>query len=270
MFQDFTLIAGPCTLEDDDLNLEIAEALAQLSKSNGISIIFKGSFDKANRTHLNAPRGPGLTIGLERLSTVRKETGLQLLTDIHEPHQAGPVAEVVDVLQIPAFLYRQTDLLTAAGRTGRAVNVKKGQWAAPEEMEAAVHKLRTAGASKCAITERGTAHGYGDLVVDMRSFARLRACCGGAVALFDATHSVQRGGSAHGATGGDPQHIPALARAAVAAGCDGVFLETHPEPSRAPSDGANMLPLERLPELVHQILAIRASIECTLNPALGA
>ena len=260
MLKEFSLIAGPCTLEDDGLNLEIASALAELSCSTGLPVIFKGSFDKANRTHLEAPRGPGLSKGLERLFAVREETGLRLLTDIHEPHQAAPAAEVVDVLQIPAFLCRQTDLLTAAGQTGCAVNVKKGQWVAPEEMGAAVHKVRTAGGSICAVTERGTVHGYGDLVVDMRSFARLRKATG-AVVLFDATHSVQRAGAIGGATGGDPRHIPALARAAVAAGCDGIFLETHPEPSQAPSDGTNMLPLHELPDLVEQILAVRTAIK---------
>ena len=264
MLEVFTLIAGPCTLEDDGLNVEIAEFLAGLSHSTGLPVVFKGSFDKANRTHLEAPRGPGLSAGLERLHTVREKTGLPLLTDIHEPNQAAPVAEVVDVLQIPAFLCRQTDLLTAAGQTGCAVNVKKGQWAAPEEMGAAVHKVRTAGGSICAVTERGTAHGYGDLVVDMRSFERLRKATGATV-LFDATHSVQRARASCGMTGGDPNHIPALARAAGAAGCDGIFLETHPEPSQAPSDGTNMLPLEQLPDLVQQILAIRAAIEGTLG-----
>ncbi|MGB1841974.1 MAG: 3-deoxy-8-phosphooctulonate synthase, partial [Longimicrobiales bacterium] len=171
MFETFTLIAGPCTLEADDLNLEIAGALARLSAEHGLPVVFKGSFDKANRSRIESPRGPGLDAGLQRLQTVRAETGLPVLTDIHEAHQAAPVGEVVDVLQIPAFLCRQTDLLVAAGATGRAVNVKKGQWMAPEEMGAAVEKALEAGAREVAVTERGTIHGYGDLIVDMRSFA---------------------------------------------------------------------------------------------------
>ena len=259
MFETFSLIAGPCTLEDDGLNLEVARGLVALAEETGLPIVFKGSFDKANRSRIASPRGPGLDAGLERLATVRSATGLPVLTDIHEPHQAAPVAEVVDVMQIPAFLCRQTDLLVAAGRTGSAVNMKKGQWMAPEEMEAAVQKVREAGASEVAVTERGTIHGYGDLVVDMRSFARLRAATR-VPAIFDGTHAVQRPGLAAGSSGGDPEHIPALVRAAVAAGCDGLFLETHPEPARAPSDGTNMLPLDQLPPLIHDVLAIRAAL----------
>lgn len=259
MFSDFLLIAGPCSLEDDALNVRIGTALAALSDQTGLPIVFKASFDKANRSKLDSPRGPGLDEGLRRLETVRRETGLRILTDIHEPHQAAPAGEVVDVLQIPAFLCRQTDLLVAAGRTGRAVNVKKGQWMAPEEMAAAVEKVRASGASDTAVTERGTIHGYGDLVVDMRSFARLRAATG-APAIFDGTHSVQRPGLAAGSSGGDPEHIPALVRAAVAAGCDGLFLETHPDPRSAPSDGTNMLPLDRLADLVSDVLRIREAL----------
>jgi 2-dehydro-3-deoxyphosphooctonate aldolase (KDO 8-P synthase) len=259
MFDRFLLIAGPCQLEDDALNLEVARALAALAEEKGLPVVFKASFDKANRSKLDAPRGPGLEEGLRLLERVRAETGLPLLTDIHEPHQAGPVGEVVDVLQIPAFLCRQTDLLVAAGRAGRAVNVKKGQWMAPEEMAEAVHKLRASGAADVAVTERGTIHGYGDLIVDMRSFSRLRAATG-APAIFDGTHSVQRPGKADGSSGGDPQHIPSLVRAAVAAGCDGLFLETHPDPPRAPSDGTNMLPLDRLPALIDDVLRIRAAL----------
>lgn len=259
MFDRFVLIAGPCQLEDDALNLEVAEALAVLARKTGMPVVFKASFDKANRSRLDAPRGPGLEAGLPLLERVRAETGLPLLTDIHEPHQAGPVGEVVDVIQIPAFLSRQTDLLVAAGQTGRAVNVKKGQWMAPEEMAGAVDKVRASGAAEVAVTERGTIHGYGDLVVDMRSFSRLRLATG-APAIFDGTHSVQRPGKAEGSSGGDPQHIPALVRAAVAAGCDGLFLETHPDPPRAPSDGTNMLPLHRLPALIDDVLRIREAL----------
>jgi 2-dehydro-3-deoxyphosphooctonate aldolase (KDO 8-P synthase) len=257
MFERFLLIAGPCSLEGDALNLTVGRHLARLADDTGLPIVFKGSFDKANRSKISSPRGPGLEAGLRLLETVRRETGLPVLTDIHEAHQAAPVGEAVDVLQIPAFLCRQTDLLVAAGATGRAVNIKKGQWMAPEEMAAAVEKARVSGAAEVAVTERGTIHGYGDLVVDMRSFARLRNATG-APAIFDGTHSVQRPGRADGSSGGDPEHIPTLVRAAVAAGCDGLFLETHPEPARAPSDGTNMLPLDRLSDLLRDVLEIRS------------
>ena len=259
-FTRFTLISGPCALEDDGLNIGVARALEEWGRTFSLPVIFKASFDKANRSKLDAPRGPGLRDGLERLATVKAETGLPVLTDIHEPAQAEAAAEVVDVLQIPAFLCRQTDLLVAAGRTGLPVNVKKGQWMAPEEMAAAVEKLRASGAPAVAVTERGTFFGYGNLVVDMRSFARL-ALATGATPIFDGTHSVQRPGMAGGASGGDPAHIPALVRGAVAAGCGGLFLETHPEPARAPSDGTNMIPLDRMPGLLASVVAIRAALE---------
>ncbi len=258
-FDRFTLIAGPCLLEDDGLNVEVGQELVRLSRALKLPIVFKASFDKANRSRPGAARGPGLRDGLARLATVRSRTGLPVLTDVHEPGQCARAAEIVDVLQIPAFLCRQTDLVEAAGATGRTVNVKKGQWMAPTEMAAVVAKIRGAGAAEVAVTERGTFFGYGNLVVDMRSFAELRAATG-APALFDGTHSVQRPGQADGASGGDPVHIPALVRAAVAAGCDGLFLETHPEPARAPSDSTNMLPLARLPELLEDVLAIRAAL----------
>lgn len=256
MFDRFTLIAGPCLLEGDDLNLRVGEALARLSADTGLPVVFKSSFDKANRSKGDAPRGPGLDEGLERLARVGAATGLPLLTDIHEPGQAAAAAQVVDVLQIPAFLCRQTDLVVAAGRTGRAVNAKKGQWMAPEEMTAVLDKARTAGAGSVATTERGTFFGYGNLVVDMRTFRRLREATG-APAIFDGTHSVQRPGQADGASGGDPRFIPDLVAAAVAAGCDGLFLEVHPEPHEAPSDSTNMLRLDRLRPLVDRVLAIR-------------
>jgi len=259
VFDRFLLIAGPCVLEDDELNLTVARALAELSAELGLPVVFKASFDKANRSGLDSPRGPGLVEGLRRLDAVRTATGLPILTDIHEAAQAAPAAEVADVLQIPAFLCRQTDLLVASGRTGKAVNVKKGQWMAPEEMAGAVDKARRSGAADVAVTERGTAHGYGDLVVDMRSFERLRAATG-ARALFDGTHSVQRSGRDGGSSGGDPEHIPALVRAAAAAGCDGLYLETHPRPAEAPSDGSNMLQLDALPTLLRQVLAVRRAL----------
>jgi 2-dehydro-3-deoxyphosphooctonate aldolase (KDO 8-P synthase) len=257
----FFLIAGPCVLESDEVHLRIAERLASLSAELRLPVLFKASFDKANRSAPGSPRGPGIEAGLRALERVRAESGLPLLTDVHEAGQCGPVAEVVDVLQIPAFLCRQTDLLLAAGATGRPVNVKKGQWMAPEEMSGAVRKVAEAGSDRVAITERGTFLGYGDLVVDMRSFGRIREACG-VPAIFDGTHSVQRPGMGGGRSGGEPEHIPALVRAAVAAGADGLFLEVHPEPASAPSDATNMLPLERLEPLLRQVLAIReAAVE---------
>lgn len=256
----FFLIAGPCVLEDDPLNYEVGSALAELSEALRLPVLFKSSFDKANRSQPNAARGPGLDEGLRRLERVRTETGLPLLTDVHEPGQVEAAAQVCDVLQIPAFLCRQTDLVVAAARTGRPLNMKKGQWMAPEEMAGPVDKARGAGAPAVAVTERGTFFGYGDLVVDMRSFVRLReatGCC----AIFDGTHSVQRPGRAAGASGGDPVFIRPLVRAAVAAGADGLFLEVHPEPSRAPSDATNMLPLHRLRPLLEEVLALRAATD---------
>jgi 2-dehydro-3-deoxyphosphooctonate aldolase (KDO 8-P synthase) len=256
---DFFLIAGPCVLEDDTLNLRVAEALAALGARLQLPIIYKASFDKANRSRPGAARGPGLEEGLRRLERVRAATGLPLLTDVHEPGQCAPASAVCDVLQIPAFLSRQTDLIEAAAATGRAVEIKKGQWMAPEEMAGAVSKARGAGASAVAVTERGTSHGYGDLIVDMRSFARIRAAARVPV-IFDGTHSVQRPGLANGASGGDPQFIEPLVLAAIAAGADALFLETHPQPHRAPSDGLNMLPLDRLAALLERVLEVRAAV----------
>jgi 2-dehydro-3-deoxyphosphooctonate aldolase (KDO 8-P synthase) len=252
------LIAGPCVLEDDTLNLRVAEHLARLADRVPGGVIFKASFDKANRSNADAHRGPGLDDGLEALARVRTATGLPLLTDVHLPDQCAPTAEVVDVLQIPAFLCRQTDLLVAAGATDRAVNVKKGQWMHPEGMRGAVDKVRSArelrkapqGGDDVAVTERGTFFGYGDLVVDMRDFGRMREACRAPI-VFDATHSVQRPGQGRaGASGGAREFIPPLTLAAVAAGADGLFLETHPDPDRAPSDGPNMMPLGALNDLV--------------------
>jgi 2-dehydro-3-deoxyphosphooctonate aldolase (KDO 8-P synthase) len=248
------LIAGPCVLEDDDLNLRVAAHLARLAEHVPGGIIYKASFDKANRSNAGAARGPGIDEGLERLARVRSESGLPVLTDVHLPEQCAIVAEVADVLQIPAFLCRQTDLLEAAGATGRPVNVKKGQWMHPEGMRGAVDKVRTAanGGGETAVTERGTFFGYGDLVVDMRSFSRMREACDTPV-IFDATHSVQRPGQgAGGASGGTREFIPTLTLAAVAAGADGIFMETHPDPEHAPSDGPNMIPLAELDALVQR------------------
>jgi 2-dehydro-3-deoxyphosphooctonate aldolase (KDO 8-P synthase) len=261
------LIAGPCVLETDALNLRVAEHLARLAERVPGGIVYKASFDKANRSNAGAARGPGLDEGLAALDRVRQATGLPLLTDVHLPEQCAPAAEVVDVLQIPAFLCRQTDLLVAAGATGKSVNIKKGQWMHPEGMKGAVEKVRRAresgignresaaarsGESRetVAVTERGSFFGYSDLVVDMRGFTRMRDACGAPV-VFDGTHSVQRPGMGEGgASGGAREHIAALTRAAVAAGADGLFLETHPDPDHAPSDGPNMLPLSSLDALV--------------------
>lgn len=265
----FFLIAGPCVLEGDALNIGVAETLARVADDLGLPTLFKASYDKANRSRSGSPRGPGLDEGLERLARVRAASGMPILTDIHEPSQAAAAADVVDVLQIPAFLCRQTDLLLAAGATGRPVNVKKGQWMAPEEVTGAVEKVREGRAGSVsgdanagrgvAVTERGTFHGYGDLVVDMRSFARMRAATG-APAIFDGTHSVQQPGRGAGVSGGVPEFIPPLVRAAVAAGADGLFLEVHPAPREAPSDSTNMLQIDALRPLLEDVLAIRAAL----------
>jgi len=250
------LVAGPCVVEPGDVTLRVAERLAELGARLGLRVVFKASFDKANRSRAGAPRGPGMEAGLRALARVRSETGLPVLTDVHETQQVEPAAHVVDALQVPAFLCRQTDLLEAAGRAGLPVNVKKGQWMAPDEMVGAVEKVRAAGGEDVAVTERGTFFGYGDLVVDVRNFERLRRGTGASV-LFDATHAVQQPGRGRGgASGGQREHVPALLRAAAAAGADGFFLETHPDPARAPSDGATMWPLEQLEDLVEGALNV--------------
>ena len=261
------LIAGPCVLEDDALNLRVGEHLAKLAERVPGGIVYKASFDKANRSNAGAHRGPGLHEGLAALDRVRAATGLPILTDVHLPEQCAPVGDVTDVLQIPAFLCRQTDLLLAAGATGRAVNVKKGQWMHPEGMRGAVDKVKRgcrdakldrarAAMHEVAVTERGSFFGYGDLVVDMRGFRRMRDACDVPV-IFDATHSVQRPGQgAGGASGGAREFIPPLALAATAAGADGLFMETHPDPDNAPSDGPNMIPLDALDDLVARAVDI--------------
>jgi 2-dehydro-3-deoxyphosphooctonate aldolase (KDO 8-P synthase) len=260
------LIAGPCQLENDSLNLRVGDALARLAEKLPGGIIFKGSFDKANRSNPGAQRGLGIEAGLEALERVKRATGLPVLTDVHEAAQCAVASTVVDVLQIPAFLCRQTDLLLAAGATGIPVNVKKGQWMHPEGMRGAVRKVEqgahdaSVGAPEIAVTERGTFFGYGDLVVDMRSFARMRESCG-VPTIFDGTHSVQQPGrGAEGASGGAREFIPSLTLAAVAAGAQGLFLETHPDPDRAPSDGPNMLPLDELHTLVDRAVDIWALV----------
>jgi 2-dehydro-3-deoxyphosphooctonate aldolase (KDO 8-P synthase) len=250
------LIAGPCVIEPGDVLPRVSEVLARLEHDLGIPVCLKARFDKANRARLGASRGPGMEEGLRALERARAASGLPILTDIHDVQQAAPVAEVVDVLQIPAFLCRQTDLLIAAGRTGRPVNVKKGQWMQAEGMRGAVEKVRSAGAPEVAVTERGTFFGYGDLVVDMRNFTRLREATGAPV-IFDATHAVQQPGQGEsGASGGQREFIPPLLAAAAAAGADGFFVETHPDPARALSDAATQWPLDRLADLVGQTLDV--------------
>mgnify|MGYP001172754922 CR=1 FL=1 len=250
------LIAGPCVVEELDLLLRVADRLAELGRSLSIPVCFKASFDKANRARVDAARGPGLDRGLEALAKVKAASGLPVLTDVHESHQAAPVAEVVDVLQVPAFLSRQTDLLVACGRTGKPVNIKKGQWLDPGALEGAVAKVRHGGATEIAVTERGTFFGYGALVVDMRSFERMKAATGVPV-IFDATHSVQRPGrGSGGASGGDRAAIPGLLLAAAVAGADGFFLETHPDPARAASDADTQWPLDQLDALIRRAVDV--------------
>jgi 2-dehydro-3-deoxyphosphooctonate aldolase (KDO 8-P synthase) len=250
------LIAGPCVIEPGDLLTRVAEVLAGIERDLGIPVCLKASFDKANRSRLSASRGPGMQEGLRALERARNESGLPVLTDIHESQQALPVSQVTDALQIPAFLCRQTDLLIAAGRTGKPVNIKKGQWLHPDAMRGAVEKVRSAGAAEVAVTERGTFFGYGDLVVDMRNFSRLRAVTGAPV-IFDASHAVQQPGQGDdGTSGGQREFIPSLLAAAAAAGADGFFIETHPDPAAALSDAATQWPLDRLAELVGQTLDI--------------
>jgi 2-dehydro-3-deoxyphosphooctonate aldolase (KDO 8-P synthase) len=252
------VLAGPCVLEERGLVLDVAGELAELARARGLDLIFKSSFDKANRSSLGAERGPGLEEGLELLSEVRRETGLPLVTDVHHPEQCAPAAEVVDVLQIPAFLCRQTDLVLAAARTGRAVNVKKGQFLAPWDMGNVVEKARAAGDGGVLVTERGTSFGYGRLVVDMTGFRHLVKA--GAPIVFDATHSVQEPGALGTRTGGDRTQAPVLARAAVATGLvDGLFFEVHPDPDRAPSDGPNMVRLADFGAILDGVLAIHSA-----------
>ncbi len=251
-------IAGPCVIESEDLIRRVSGELAGLSQSRSWQIVFKSSFDKANRTSVDSFRGPGLEKGLDILANVRRETGLPVTTDVHEASQAGPVAEVCDILQVPAFLARQTDLIeavsTAAAKYGRTVNIKKPQFTAPEDMVHVVKKCAAFGDPAVLLTERGTMFGYGRLINDMRSIPVMQSF--GVPVVFDATHSVQMPGGA--TTGGNRKLVPFLARAAVACGCDGVFLETHPDPDRALSDGPNQLALQDLPILLDQLVRLRA------------
>ena len=256
MLQEFSVIAGPCQLESSELNLKVGIELAKISEDLEMPVVFKASFDKANRSKLDSARGPGLKEGLSLLSEVKRETGLPILTDIHEPYQAREVAEVVDIIQIPAFLVRQTDLLLAVGETGKPVNIKKSQWMSVQELKGALGKVRGTNNSQVIFTERGTFFGYGDLVVDMRNFQRIRdelAC----PVYFDGTHSVQKPGQHVGSTGGESAFTRSLVLAAVGAGCGGLFLEVHPNPANAPSDGMSMMPLNELRSLLEKVLELR-------------
>jgi len=248
------VIAGPCVLENYELAVRIAERLKQVCEQLGLGLIFKASFDKANRTRLDSYRGIGIDEGLEILGRVRANLGVSLTTDIHLPQQAEPVAEVCQLIQIPAFLARQTDLLVAAAETGRAVNVKKGQFMAPWDMQHVIMKLGESGCDQILATERGTFFGYGRLVNDMRAIPQMKAL--GVPVVFDATHSVQEPSANGGVTGGNRAMVPPLARAAVACGCDAIFLETHPQPDQSPSDGANMVPLGEVEPLLTELSAI--------------
>ena len=252
--ESFFLMAGPCVIESDEHVLKMARAIKEIAGRVGVPLIFKASFDKANRTSIHSYRGPGLEKGLEALRRVKEETGLPILTDIHESWQAAPVAKVCDVLQIPAFLSRQTDLLLAAGRTSAVVNIKKGQFASPQELSHAIEKVRSTGNERIVLTERGTSFGYNNLVVDMRSLALLHKT--GYPVVLDVTHSVQLPGGVGNASGGQPEFIETLARAGVGAGLDGLFLEVHDNPAAALSDGSNALPLAQLEALLLRLLAI--------------
>lgn len=257
--QPLLLIAGPCVIESAELTLHIAAQLRDIARTRPLNLVFKASFDKANRTSGGAFRGTGIERGLEILAEVKKQTGLPVTTDIHESSQAAQAAEVCDVLQIPAFLARQTDLLVAAAATGRAVNVKKGQFMAPWDMKHVVTKLNSAGCPNVLLCERGTFFGYGTLVNDMRSLPIMRGL--GPPVIFDATHSVQEPGGLGHATGGNRAMVEPLARAAVAVGVDGLFFETHPNPDQSPSDGPNMIPLDQFATMIDRVLKVRAAVE---------
>jgi 2-dehydro-3-deoxyphosphooctonate aldolase (KDO 8-P synthase) len=248
------IIAGPCVIENEDVCLRHAVRLAEIARAAKVGLVFKSSFDKANRTSISSYRGPGLEAGLKILARIKRETGLPILTDIHEPHQCAAAAEVVDILQIPAFLSRQTDLIIAAGRTGRIVNVKKGQFLAPWDMRPAIAKIESTGNRKILLTERGASFGYNNLVSDMRSLVFMRSF--GYPVIFDATHSVQLPGAGGERSGGQREFVAPLARAAVATGVDGVFMEVHEDPDRALSDGANSYRLDQISSLIDSLKLI--------------
>jgi 2-dehydro-3-deoxyphosphooctonate aldolase (KDO 8-P synthase) len=242
------VMAGPCVIESKDICLDIANKLVKIAASSGVGMIFKASFDKANRSSLRSFRGPGLEKGLEILAAVRRETNLPVMTDVHEPAQAGIVSEVVDCLQVPAFLCRQTDLLCACGRTGKPVNIKKGQFLSPDEMKNVVEKVHTCGNSQIILTERGTFFGYNRLVNDMTAIDTMKKL--GCPVIFDVTHSVQQPGGLGETSAGRREMAPILAKAAVAAGANGLFIEVHTEPERAKSDAASIMPIDWLEDLL--------------------
>ena len=258
-----SFILGPCQMESADHALMMARAIQDITRRVGVQAVFKASFDKANRTSLSAPRGIGLEAALEVFARIKAETGLPVLTDVHEAAQCAPVAEVVDILQIPAFLCRQTDLLVAAARTGRVVNVKKGQFLAPWDMRHVVAKITGSGNANVLVTERGTSFGYNTLVTDFRGLPVMAA--EGVPVIFDATHSVQQPGGLGGASGGQREFVPVLARAAVAVGVAGVFLETHDNPDNAASDGPNMIPLAGLERLLRDLKALDSTAKQILS-----
>lgn len=253
------VIAGPCVMESRELTLAIAGRLAEIRDQLGLNLVFKASFDKANRTSIDSYRGPGLARGLDWLAEVCRTTGLPVTTDLHEPPQAEAVGQVCDLLQIPAFLCRQTDLLVAAAETGRPVNVKKAQFLAPHDMRHVVGKLMAGGCRQILLCERGSTFGYGRLVTDFRALPQMQAL--GPPVIFDATHSVQEPGGLGASTGGNRAMVEPLARAAVAVGADGLFFETHPDPDRSPSDGPNMVPLDAFPALLGRLLELRRVVE---------
>ncbi len=255
---ELVCILGPCVVEGRDITLRAAEAVARATRRTGLPVVFKASFDKANRTSIRGFRGIGMDEALRVLDDVRTATGLPILTDVHQPGQAAAAAQVADVLQVPAFLCRQTDLLLAVAATGRAINVKKGQFVSPRDMGPVVEKARSGGAGGVLLTERGTSFGYNDLVVDFRSLGIMRRL--GCPVVFDATHSVQRPSAGGDHSGGDRTLVPPLLRAAVAAGVDGIFLEVHEDPDRALCDGPNSVPLASLPALLDQVVRVRAAV----------
>ncbi len=259
--RDFFVILGPCVIESRDHTFFMARELKRIASEQQVQFIFKASFDKANRTSIKSFRGPGMDEGLKILADVRKELGVPVLSDIHDIEQARAAGEVLDVLQIPAFLSRQTDLIVAAARTGKIVNVKKGQFLAPWEMKNVVEKIGEAGGGRCILTERGASFGYNNLVVDFRSFPIMRSF--GVPVVFDVTHSLQLPGGQGQSSGGQPQYIPHFARAGVAAGVDGLFMEVHDNPAKALSDGPNALDLSLLPGLLRQLTAIRSVLTAT-------
>lgn len=258
MKKSLFLIAGPCVIESEEMVITIAEKLKQVTDKLGIEYYFKASFDKANRTSIDSYRGPGIEDGVRILKKVKEDIGVKICTDIHEAWQADKAAEVADIIQIPAFLCRQTDLLTAAGNTGRIVNIKKAQFLAPWDMKNAVKKVESTGNHNIMLCERGSSFGYNNLVVDMTSIPEMQKF--GYPVVFDATHSVQKPGGNGTSTGGNREYVPCLAKAAVAAGADGIFMEVHPDPDRAKSDGANSLELNIVGIVLEQLLAIRGGV----------